>query len=124
MKNTILVDISVIVEYLKTGKGVLPAAYEKFTMAIVATTYTELLASVTFKDANLEKEVQEFIKKYFTVLELDEAIGIKASEILRNNDLTLAAAAVVASALHKNVPLLTNEKKAYEKIEGLTFAEI
>lgn len=124
MKNTILVDISVIVEYLKTGKGVLPGAYEKFTMAIVATTYTELLASVTFKDANLEKEVQEFIKKYFTVLELDEAIGIKASEVLRNHDLTLAAASVVATALHKKVPLLTNEKKAYEKVEGLTFAEI
>lgn len=124
MKNTILVDISVIVEYLKTGKGVLPIAYEKFTMAIIAPTYTELLASVTFKDANLEKEVQEFIKKYFTVMELDEATALRAATVLRNHDVTLAAAMVAATALSKNLSLLTNDKKLYEKIEGMTFAEV
>src|SRR5688500_667370 len=92
MKDSILVDLGIIVEYLKTGKGVLPVAYEKYSMKITSVTYAELLASETFKDVNLEKEVKDFVKKYFEVMDVTEAAGMESAKVLRNNDVTLATA--------------------------------
>jgi hypothetical protein len=38
MKNTIVVDTGIIVEYLKTGKGLLPSVYETYDMIISSAT--------------------------------------------------------------------------------------
>ncbi len=124
MKETILVDLGVITEYLKTGKGKLPTAYEKFTMQIISTTFTTLLASSTFNDSGLESEVKEFIKKYFTVIEVDEASATRSAEVLRKTETTLATALVAGTALAKNLKLLTNTPDVYTGIEGITFAEL
>lgn len=124
MKDSILVDLGIIVEYLKTGKGVLPVAYEKYSMKITSVTYAELLASETFKDQKLEQEVVEFVKKYFEVIVVTEASGLEAARVLRNNDVTLAVAMNAGTAKAESLQLLTDNSKDYEKIEGVSLLKL
>ncbi len=124
MKENITVDSDVIFKYLKTGEGSLPVAHEQYTLLISTTTYTELLASKTFEDKELESEVLEFIEKYFTVYECNSIVALETAKILRNSELTLAAASVAATALVSETKLLTDNKKEFEKIEGIEFVEI
>jgi predicted nucleic acid-binding protein len=109
---------------LKTGKGLLPAGYEKFTLHLLASTYTTLLASETFKDSGLEQEVMDFAKKYFTVSDVNEAVALKAAQLVREHDMVLADALLAAFALVNGVALLTNDQKPFKSVEGLMFAEV
>lgn len=111
MKEVIIVDTGIIVEYLKTGKGVLPAAYEKYEMHISAASFSELLASKTFEDENLEKEVLEFCHKYFQISDITEDIARKAAQLVRNYKINLATAYIAATSLVMKVKLLTDDKK-------------
>jgi predicted nucleic acid-binding protein len=124
MKRTILVDSGVIIEYLKSGKGVLPKAYELYKMQITTTTYSELLASSTFKDEGLEKEVIEFIKKYFEVVAIDEKTALEVAKILRNGDINLATAQTAGMAKVNDLEVLTDDKKQFKDVEELKFLEI
>lgn len=121
MKEVVLVDTGIIVEYLKTGKGVLPSAYENYEMVISSATYTELLASKTFEDEALMKEVLEFCEKYFSVKEIKDTTALKAAEVLRNSTVTLATAYVAAAALENNIKVLTDNQQKFAGISGLTF---
>lgn len=124
MKKAILVDIDVISEYLKTGKGVLPLAYEKYKMQVTPVTYAQLLASETFKDEKLEKEVMEFMKKYFEVVSISEKEALEVSRVLRDNDVTLGTAMNAAYAKVADVKVLTGSKKDLDKIDGVGFVEL
>jgi len=124
MKETIIVDTTVIVQYLKTGKGVLPIAYEKYNMVISSATYTELLASRTFEDANLEKEVKDFVDKYFTVIEINKVVADEAARIIRNSEVSLAVSYVAASASNKGYSVLTEDKRSFSSVKGLNFIEL
>lgn len=124
MKEKIVVDLNVITEYLKTGKGSLPAAYEKFEMQIVPTTHTALLASETFKDESIESEVSEFIGKYFSLANFDENSAKSASKVIRENNISLASAMMVGYAIANDMPLLSNSFDEYKSIEGLNEAEV
>lgn len=124
MKKTILVDIDIIIEYLKTGKGMLPKAYDEYTMMITPVTYTELLASKTFQDEKLETEVDEFIKKYFSVTDITEAAGVEAAKIIRDKGTNLATALVAGVSKANSMPILTNEKAAFEDLEGVELVEM
>jgi predicted nucleic acid-binding protein len=124
MKETIIVDSTVIVQYLKTGKGVLPVAYEKFNMVISAATYTELLASKTFEDANLEKEVKEFVEKYFSVVEINKTLADEAAKIIRSSHVSLAISYVAATARENNYGVLTEDKRSFVGIDKLKFVEL
>jgi predicted nucleic acid-binding protein len=119
MKDSILVNIDVIIEYLKSGKGLLPMAYEKYSMKITATTFAELLASKTFKDDSLESEVMDFLKKYFEVLDVDQDLALEASKVMREYELNFAQSIVAAAAKSKGMDLLTSETKTFEKVEGV-----
>lgn len=122
MKEKIIVDTNVITQYLRTGKGVLPMAYEKYEMWIPSSTYAELLASSTFEDANLRDEVLEFTDKYFKVSEITKEIAIKAGEIVRQHATTMTSALLLATCLENECKLLTEEPDNYKKIEGLMIA--
>ena len=124
MKTVILVDTDIIIQYLKTGKGVLPSAYEKYTMAISAATYAELLSSKTFNDTNLEKEVLEFVDKYFTIREVSKKTAHEAAKLVREHELNLATAFIAATALIENVQILTEDKKTFGKIPGVKFIDL
>lgn len=124
MKETIVVDTSVIIQYLKTGKGVLPIAYEKYNMVISSATYTELLSSRTFEDSNLEKEVKDFVEKYFSVSEINKTVADQAAKIIRSTEASLATAYVAAAALSKNHPILTEEKRNFSGIDGINFIDL
>lgn len=124
MKETIIVDTSVIVQYLKTGKGVLPVAYEKYNMVISVATYTELLASKTFEDANLEKEVKDFVDKYFNVVEVNKTLADEAAKLIRASEVSLAISYVAATAIQKGYSILSEDKRSFSGINGLNFVEI
>lgn len=122
MKEKIIVDTNVITQYLRTGKGVLPMAYEKYEMWIPSSTYAELLASSTFEDANLRDEVLEFTDKYFKVSEITKEIAIKAGEIVRQHATAMTSALLLATCLENECKLLTEEPDNYKKVEGLMIA--
>lgn len=124
MKDKVLVNLDVVTEYLKTGKGLLPGAYEKFSLEMLSVTYTTLLASETFKDSSLESEVTDFAKKYFTVSIVDEKTALKAAELIRNNGLNLADSFLAAYCVVNNVALLTNDSKSFKGITGLVLASV
>lgn len=124
MKDTIVVDIGIIVQYLKSGQGLLPMAYEKYKMIISCSTFTELLASKTFNDADLEKEVLDFVDKYFSVENIDKKVATEATKLIRNNGLTLGSAFVAALALSQSLPLLTDNKDLFKSVEGLELLDL
>ena len=124
MKEVVLVDTGIIVEYLKTGKGVLPSAYENYEMVISAATFTELLASKTFDDEALKKEVLEFCEKYFSVKEVGTETALKAAEVLRNSDVTLATAYIAATALERNIKILTDDQKKFNGVAEVSFLKM
>lgn len=124
MKNEILVDLDVIVEYLKTGKGVLPTAYDQYRMKVPAVTYAELLASETFKDEALEKEVIDFLNKYFDVVSITDELATEAARIMRDSDVTLGLALTVAVAKAHGLAVLTGDKKAFDKVTGVDFVDM
>ena len=124
MKKTILVDIGIIVQYLKTGKGKLPQAYDAYTMKITTSTYTELLASSTFNDPGLEKEVVEFIHKYFEILTIDENAAKNAAKIMREKKLNLATSLIAGAAVSNSLELLTDSKEEFKGIQELKFLQI
>lgn len=124
MKSTIIVDTDIIVQYLKTGKGVLPVAYEKFNMVISSATYTELLASRTFEDSNLEKEVKDFVDKYFNVENVTKEIADEAAKVIRDSEVSLAVSYIAATAIVNNYGVLTEDKRAFNGIKGLNFVEV
>ncbi len=119
MKKTILVDIGIIIEYLKTGKGMLPMAYEAYKMQIVASTYAEILASKTFQDPNLENEVIDFMHKYFEVIPVNEKIASAAAKIIREKEVNFATSLIAGAAVANSLELLTDKKEHFEGIEGL-----
>lgn len=123
MKTTVIVDSDVIVEYLKTGKGILPTIYEKFNMIVAPSTFTELLASKTFTDETLKQEVVDFLDKYFTVQPIDKTIAVEASKLVRDYELTLGTAYVGAMALRTGAKLVTNDRRSFERIPGIDFLE-
>lgn len=120
MKEGIIVDSNIIVQYLKTGKGVLPTAYEKYTMYVSAATFTELLASKTFIDDNLEKEVLDFVDKYLTVKDVSKKVAHEAARLLREYDITLATAYIAATCIVEGMSLLTEEPGAFAGIAGVS----
>jgi len=123
MKEKILVDTSIIIEYLKTGKGSLPKAYEKYEMYISSTVYIEILASSTFMDKELKKEVEEFITKYFIIDMPDIEIIKKTAEIIRNYGTTLAVGITAATCIVREYKLLT-ESEDFEPINEIQCAII
>ncbi len=124
MKTIIVVDTDIIVQYLRTGKGVLPAAYEKYSMIISASTFTELLSSTTFKDSALEKEVLDFVEKYFTIKEVNKEIAHQAAKLVRETGLTLATAFTAATAMSESAPILTEDKNTFTKVPNISFVAL
>ena len=124
MKSTVVVDTGIIVEYLKTGKGSLPSVYEKYNMIISVATFVEILASKTFEDESLKKEVLSFIDKYFKVRETSQKMGSKAAELIREKGISLAEALTAATALDGAYPVLTDDEKTFGDIPGIELMKL
>lgn len=116
MKDQILVDTDVVVQYLKSGKGLLPSVYEKYEMVLSSISVAELLASKTFEDNSLLNEVMEFVDKYFTIKDVSKEIATKAADYIRINKVNLATATIAATAVTSNIPLLSENPKDFESI--------
>ncbi|MBE0573927.1 hypothetical protein IH575_03430, partial [Candidatus Dojkabacteria bacterium] len=84
---------------------------------------TELLASKTFEDANLEKEVKEFVEKYFNVENITKEIADEAAKVIRSSEASLAVSYIAATARVNNYAVLTEERGGFKGISGLDFVE-
>ena len=124
MKKSILVDLNIITEYLKSGKGILPIAYEKYELNISAVTNTELLASKTFNDQTVQNDVLDFVKKYFTVIEVDQEISVMAGKLVRDYGITIAHAIVGATAIVSGFDVLSKDVDGFSNIVGITLIDI
>ncbi len=124
MKSNIVVDTGIIIEYLKSGKGVLPTVYEKYTMIISTASYSEILASKTFEDPSLLKEVIEFSDKYFKVKDVDIKIALTSARLIREFDLSLATAYIAATSIETGFPLLTDDERTFTRVKGLELLKI
>ncbi|RMD76940.1 hypothetical protein D6810_02505 [Candidatus Dojkabacteria bacterium] len=108
MKDVVYVDTSIIIEFLNTGEGLLPIAYERYQMWIPATSLIDIFASKTFKDEKLEKDVIQFFKKYFSVTDVDREKSLVASKIVRDFKVTFSKACLWASAITEDIELLVD----------------
>ncbi len=123
MKEAIIIDTSVLVEYLRTGKGKLPEVHEKFDLVISSVSIAEILASKTFIDASLEEEVNTFVSKYFKVREVSEDIAKVAAKVIRDHGLNFVSSVIAATAISGNHKLLTIKKGDYSKVDNIQFLE-
>jgi len=111
MKEIIFIDSDIVIEYLKTGKGVLPSAYEKYEMWMPTTSLIDIFASDTFRDSSLLSEVVEFCDKYFSFKEISKEISLKAADIIREHRITFSKACLWASAIVNEMELLVSSIK-------------
>jgi predicted nucleic acid-binding protein len=111
MKSIVLVDTSIILEYLKTGKGILPTAYEKYQMWAPSTALVEIFASETFHDKSVKKDVEEFCEKYLTFKDVTKEVALVAADLVRNNKITFAKACLWALSYTEDIEVLVDSIK-------------
>ncbi len=111
MKSLVLVDTSIILEYLKTGKGALPAAYEKYQICVPVTALIEIFASSTFRDESLKKDVEEFCDKYLTFKDINKQTAFLAADLVREHKITFAKACLWALSIQEDIDLLVDSIK-------------
>jgi predicted nucleic acid-binding protein len=66
----------------------------------------------------------EFIEKYFTVASVDEKIALQSAKVIREHELTLAAANIAATAMVNSHKLLTTDTKNFERVKGLELLQV
>jgi predicted nucleic acid-binding protein len=120
MGKRFLIDTNILIYYLNgtapTNKEVETALLDN-NFVISSITFTEILSwkSLTEDDIQL-------ITKRFSSIEIispDREISIEAAKIRRYHFVKLADALIVASAIHLNIPLVTNDLTDFKQIKEL-----
>ena len=128
--NRILVDTSVVIDYLRQrDKG-----GSLFESVFIDANYQVVLALVVLTElwsgkSMLEKEEEGFVVRLVEGCEIlipNIEIAKKAGVILRENDYkkNFPDAEIAATAVVENLPLLTLNKKHFEGIKGIEFWEL
>ncbi len=121
----ILIDTSVAVRYLKSADGILSEILGNgYELVISAVLVTELTASRRASDKQAHRKLLDFVQDNFKVIAVDEHIASRAGDLIRTLDITLGQALVAATALHKDLPLLTYELKVFDSIPNLKLIDI
>lgn len=120
----ILVDSNILIDYLRRDKKPETIFYGLFsienTPAISCATITELYAGKSVEERKERQNVERVINAC-QQLEISAEICKSAGELLRRGQgLTFQDALIAATALHHKLPLLTLNKKHFNKIKGVT----
>jgi predicted nucleic acid-binding protein len=120
----LVIDANVIVEYLKSEGGLLPQIWDHYKLHTPVTSVTELMASKKSADEETKKKIEEILKKYFKLIPIDDAVARKAAEIMQELDIALADALLAASAIVKDLPLVTYDLSTFDLIPDLKLVDI
>ena len=122
MAQEILVDTDILID---VGRGI-PVAVDRLgkdakiaTLAISIITQMELIVGCRNKT---ELQALEQFLRHYTIIKIDKFVSDKAVELIRNyrlsHGLLLPDAFIAATAIVRNIPLLTKNQRDYRFISG------
>ncbi len=118
-KVSVLVDTDVFIDYFNTGRYSALFDRNRFTLYYSIVTKKELLSKPGLRDAEREAILEEL--RRCRLVTLTEGITRRYAELRRRYPpLERADAFIAASALVKNLPLVTRNKKHFRIVSGLT----
>jgi len=122
----IFIDTNIIISFTKNCFIYLKELIEKQKKGEVMLFVNPVVVAEFFTDKNLNnnkkfKLAKEFFHN-FTSLSVNNAIGIIAGELLRNNStVAIGDAIIAATCLNNGLELMTNNQKDFKKVKGLKF---
>lgn len=117
-KINLLIDTDIFIDYFNTGRFFTILENDSFVVYYSIVTEKELLSKRGLKAS--EKEAILYALKNYRRIKIDNVIALKYSELkqlypsLDREDILIAATAII-----KNLPLVTRNYKHYRKIKGL-----
>ena len=131
MENQIVVvDTDIVINYVKNSSPVFENLLKikkksKLTLIISSITLFEYYSGIDYKNTEVYQET-ELLFKQFTIQPVTDEIAKKAARINRENKLykhiELADILIASTTLYLNARLLTENKRHFKLIPGLTFA--
>jgi len=116
---SVVVDTDIFIDYFNTGRFSAIFDSSKFTVYYSVVTKKELLSKPGLRDAERQAILAELGR--CRIIKLTEAITARYSELRgRYPSLDKEDALIAASALVKNLPLITRNKKHFQVVNGLT----
>lgn len=119
MGKRFLIDTNILIYYYgtpPTNKEVETALLDN-NFVISSITFTEILSWKSLSEDDIQ-----LITKRFSSIEIispDREISIEAAKIRRYHFVKLADALIAASAIHLNLPLVTNDLTDFKQIKEL-----
>lgn len=117
-KINLLIDTDIFIDYFNTGRFFTILENDSFVVYYSIVTEKELLSKRGLKAS--EKEAILYALKNYRRIKIDNVIALKYSELkqlypsLDREDILIAATAII-----KNLPLVTRNYKHYRKIKEL-----
>lgn len=120
----LVIDANIVVEYLKNEGGLLPQIWDHYKLFTPVTSVTELMAIKKASSDEMKKKIEGIIGKHLKLIDINEAIAKKASQILLDLDISLADALLAATAIVKDLPLVTYDLSTFDLIPDLKLVDI
>ena len=118
-KISVLVDTDILIDYFNSGRFSSLFDLTRFTVYYSAVTKKELLTKPGLRESERQAILSELSR--CRIVKLTETITVRYSELReRYSSLEKADALIAASALIKNLPLVTRNKKHFQVVAGLT----
>ncbi len=117
-KVSVLLDTDVFIDYFNTGRFSVLFDRTRFVAYYSIVTKKELLSKPGLRDAERQAILQEL--RACRIVKLTISITTRYTELRhRHPSLEKADASIAASALVKNLPLVTRNKRHFKIVAGL-----
>jgi predicted nucleic acid-binding protein len=119
----VLVDSSVIIDYLRLPKSNINTLFMQLYEKTDGLVYSMISVGEIFSGASAIEKIND-IKKIFElgeIVNINYAIMEKAGAIRRETKISLIDAIISACALEIGLPVVTLNKKDFQKVSGLKF---
>jgi predicted nucleic acid-binding protein len=118
-KVSVLVDTDVFIDYFNFGRFTSPFNSTRITVYYSVVTKKELLGKPGLRDSERQAILDEL--RRCRMVKLTDAIAVRYSQLRdRYPSLEKADALIAASALVKNLPLVSRNKKHFQIVAGLS----
>ena len=128
MSKSLLLDTSVIIDFLRTKDKSESLFYKvsfagvKFSTSIL--THTELYAGRSVWESDLARQELRLIFEGIELVDLTERISVKAGKIRALYNLDLIDSIIASTAIESDLPLLSLNTKHLSRIEDLELFNI
>lgn len=119
----IVVDSSIVIEFLRTGKGkwldlVGEVDQKRVTLIVPVVVLGEIWSGKSMKSIKMRKDVKETLS-VAEMIDLTKKDALLAGELRRNFDIPMMDAFVAACAMSHKAYLSTLNIKDFKKVKGL-----